>query len=1066
MQHGTRCLEMRRLCYAGAPAGGPPYSHTFDGERLDTMQSWHERRNREWENAKHVERGKEPGHVPLRPDGGSDASPYSVSLNGRWQFHYAPGPAEAVNPKDDPSGWDVVEVPGCWQLQGYGTPIYLNVMTPFDPEPPWTPEDNPVGTYARTFEVPADWEGRRIVLLFEGVDSCLGLWVNGKNVGYSQGSRIPAEFDITPYVHPGENQITARVRRWCDGTYLECQDMWWLSGIFRDVTLYSTPPVFIADYFARPVLAASYTKGGVDLRVQLRNETLEHMEGWTVEAQLYDAEGQAQLTEPLSESKRIRRGSYALLDLKSEPLPCRLWSDEDPYLYTLTLTLSDPSGQAVHTEHSRFGFRCVELKDGQLLLNGKAIEIRGVNRHEWDPDRGRAVTYEGMLADVCLMKQHNINAVRTSHYTNHPAWLDLCDEYGLLVWDEADIETHAMYRTDPFYTQRPEYTAAFLERGQRMAERDKNHPCVLVWSMGNESGFGPNHPALSAWIHEYDPTRLVHYHPAEDHPCVDVLGPMYPTVQRIIDMANDFKAYRPIVMCEYAHSMGNSTGNLKEYWDAVRAHRHLQGGFIWDWVDQALVKHTDDGTPYYAYGGDFGDEPNDGIFCCNGLIWANREVQAGLIEYKKHLEPLEVEAVDAAAGRFRITSRRFHTGLGDLAGKWTVFEDGAPIDAGSFAVPCIGPGSRVEVHLGYTRPAEWTAGAEYRVVLSFCLKQATAWAEAGHEVAFGEFELPWKAAPIGAAPVGPISATASGGRLALEAGDLSLAFDEGTGTLVSLTFEGVELIQAGPVVNLWRAPTDNDTALIRRENAHAAQCRRAGMDRLQPTRVSVEQGAASKESARVNVRYRLAAPDLPEGPFYDCALDWTLFSTGDLGVAVQMTPVGEDLPGLLRVGLTMMLPAGFDRLAWYGRGPHENYMDRKTGARIARYESTVREQYVPYVMPQEHGNKTDVRWAALRNARGAGLLALGMPSLEMSAHHYTANDLDGATHTPEIPWRAEVVWNLDGRQAGLGNGSCGPGTLPAYTLAAGPVSFGLAFRPLRPSADPAETARLAKPVLD
>ncbi len=1010
----------------------------------------------DWENPKVVEWHKEPGHAPLVPypdeamalKGDASASPFHQCLNGIWKFSWSPTPEEAPDGFQacdaDVSSWDDIEVPGCWQAQGYDkgydVPVYTNIPMPWPAEPPHVPhEENTVGSYRREFDIPEGWQGRRIYLHFAGVDSACYVWVNGVLVGYSQGSRTPAEFDITAQAQPGKNTVALRVFKYCDGSYCEDQDMWWLSGIYRDVYLYATPQVRISDYFVISHLDAQYQDATLEVRGKVMNHTLEPVEGYSLEARLYDADGKEAWAEPAQVAVDVRRRSYARPSLSGEVPRAHKWSDEEPYLYTLLLTLKDANGAILEVERTRVGIRTVELLDGRIHVNGKPIELKGVNRHEFHERRGRAVPLETMLEDIQIMKRSNINAVRTCHYPDDPKWYDLCDEYGIYLYDEADIESHALWIRTPTETNDPDWTHAFFERGQRMVERDKNHPSVIVWSMGNEAGFGPNHTALAGWIHEYDPTRLVHYHPAEDHPCVDILGPMYPTVAKIIEMAQKPDEHRPIIMCEYAHSMGNSTGNLKEYWEAIRTYKRLQGGFIWDWVDQAFLKKNEEGVEFYAYGGDFGEKPTDGIFCCNGLIWPNRQPHPALYEYKKILQPVIAEAVDLERGVVRIINRQVFANLERYKATWTVSADGESIASGALELPSLEPGSSALLTIPIERPANLTPCAEYWLTIRFILRRDMPYASAGHEAGFEEFQLPWKTPQHATAPAKAetISCTERDGVLAVESGGFRVEFGA-SGALSSLRMDGAELLRQGPVLNVWRAPTDNDTALYRKYHS-ATLWRAAGFNRLEHQLQSFKWEQSAPDCVNVAAQWRAAATG-ESMPGFDYTLRYAIRAAGDIDLDIAIKPFGE-LPPLPRLGVSLLVPGAFDTFTWFGRGPHESYWDRKLGARMGRHTGTVREQYVPYVRPQEHGNKTDVRWAALLNGNGAGLLVTAVEPIEASALHYSGNALDIAQHPYELAWSEDTYFNLDYRQSGLGNASCGPGLLPQYVLHPEPVTF-------------------------
>ncbi len=1138
-----------------------------------------------WEDPQVTGIHKEPGHATLMPFADAaaaqanptalsrDCSPYFRSLNGEWQFSLAPNPASApdgfADPAFDDSGWDRVQVPGCWQLQGpYDIPIYVNVQYPFPVDDALSVphDDNPTGSYRRAFSLPEGWAGRQVFLTFDGVDSAFDLWVNGQKVGFSKESRLPAEFDVTRFVRPGQNTLAARVYRWSDGSYLEDQDFWRLSGIYRDVYLWSAPALHLRDFFVTTRFDPAYRDAVLHAGLELVNYGTEDAAGCTLTAALFRASGVEVARQALPFS--VPAGGQTSLAL-AQPVPApRKWTDETPYLYTLVFTLTDAAGRVIEAESCRVGFRQVALVDGQVCLNGTPILFKGVNRHEHDPLTGHTVPVESMVRDIELMKQHNINAVRTSHYPNDPRWYDLCDQYGILLYDEADLESHGVWDRP---AKDPLWRDAFVDRAARMVERDKNHPSVLVWSLGNESGYGPNHDAMAAWIRARDDTRLLHYHPAGDAPFLDILGPMYPSVADILEMAQKPGETRPVVMCEYAHSMGNSTGNLKEYWEAVRAHPRLAGGFIWDWVDQGLERETD-GARWYAYGGDFGDQPNDGPFCINGLVWPDREPHPALLEYKKILEPVLVEPLDLLAGKLRVTNRYSFLNLNGLEICWRVVANGEVLQSGMREPLCLPPGQSTELCLPL-KPFEPRPGTEYWLGLNFCLNLNHPWAEAGHEVAEIHFRLPVEAPPVPPRPLDdmpPLSVKEDHSGLVLQGPDFRLAFDKASGELTAYQFAGQALIERGPAANLWRAPTDNDDATFG-EQRMGLLWRDAGLDRLEETLQGFEYELETPQSARVTVRARLAPPPnttgersgryqdtlgmlaqlllmifsekdlaglsarlgldyaglpgrgkqaragalvaalaeqkrvpalagllhqvlaahdthgLPgealeqlhqasqmsgeawEDQFtlrFDAAVEvvytYTVYGSGDLRLAVDYTPLGE-LPPLPRLGLLLSLPPAFDRFTWYGRGPHESYADRQDSAPVDLYSTCVAAQHVPYIRPQENGNHTEVRWAALTDARGAGLLVRGQPLFNASAHPYTPHDLTAARHRHELVMRPEVTLALDLAQGGLGNGSCGPGVLPQYLLQPAPARLELLFRPVKAGQDLVERSLEGEP---
>jgi beta-galactosidase len=1029
----------------------------------------------DWENPTVVGINKEPAHATLTPyadqqaalSGRDKESPFVQMLNGEWQFLLVDTPhevpAEALEGKADSLEWGTIVVPGNWTMQGYDKPIYTNVKMPIPTDPPHVPQDdNPTGIYRRTFALPASWEGREVVACFDGVESAFYLWVNGKRVGYSQGSRLPAEFNLTPFLQPGENSMTLVVIRWSDGSYVEDQDHWWMAGVYRDVYLYAVPAVHIQDLFARAELDEDLVDATLKARVRAAAPDPQDLFGTTVEMALYDGQGEAVWREPVRGPVEVVNQQVIKADLEAPvPNPAK-WSAETPNLYTLVVALLDEGGNVLEAVRVRVGFRRIEIRDREFLINGQPVFLKGVDRHDHHDRFGKWVPYEDMVTEIELLKRFNFNAVRTSHYPNDTRWYDLCDEYGIYVIDEANIECHGVYNRLP---NEPLWATTFLERGMRMVERDKNHPSIVMWSLGNESGYGPNHDALAGWIRGYDPTRPVHYEGAirsdwqGGQLASDVVCPMYPPIDRIVAYAADEANRRPLIMCEYAHSMGNSTGNLQEYWDAIESHHGLQGGFIWDWIDQGLLKTDEEGQTYWGYGGDFGDQINDANFCLNGLLWPDRTPQPAMYECKKVFQPLGFKAIDLAAAKIAVTNKRFFVDTGDLQGVWDLQVDGETVQRGELEVLHIPPGECLELELPIETP-DLAPGAECFLTVSFHLIEDAAWAPAGHEVAWEQFEMPYRGAP--AAPVAIKSMPAL--ELAETDRELSVAgpvfevvFDKEQGGIARWTVEGRALIARGPALNIWRAPTDNDGIKLRPDRRKLLdRWQQVGLDKLTLHTQSFVVEALGPQIVQIAISTRADA-GTDRGAFQHHHI-YRVYGRGDISVE-HVVVARADLPPLPRVGLTMALPGGFEQFAWYGRGPHESYVDRKAGAAVGCYEGTVDEQYVPYIMPQENGNKTDVRWAALSGADGVGLLAVCRPVLEVSASHYTAQDLSQALHTIDLKRRNEVILNLDVKQCGLGGASCGPGTLPQYLVEPDVYRFRVRFSPFGPQGDLAAMAR-------
>lgn len=1039
----------------------------------------------DWENQRILHRGRLPPrasflHFPdpeaaaVDPAGGQ---PWQRSLAGTWRFHYAPSPAQVppgwFRTDFDDSGWDAIPVPSCWQMLGYGRPHYTNVSYPFPVDPPRVPSENPTGSYRTPFLVPEEWADRRILLRFEGVDSFFRVWVNGTEIGLGKGSRVPSEFEATAAARAGANLLAVQVLQWSDGSYLEDQDMWWLSGIFRPVTLVSVPRLSIEDVVVRTAFDAAYRDARLEVTATVRNDRGAAGAG-TVELSLADPRGRPVVTASAAFAA-IEAGSRGEVPLTAGVPAPEPWSAEHPARYALVLTLRDADGTVIEAVPLRIGFRSVEIRDGIMLLNGVRIVFKGVNRHEHHPDLGRAVPYESMVRDVELMKQHNINAVRTSHYPDDPRFLDLCDEHGLYVIDEADLECHGMAPAGNLdaLSDDPDWEAAYVDRAERMVRRDRNHPCILVWSLGNESGFGCNHAAMAAAVRALDPTRPIHYEGDREAKVADVVSRMYAPVEEVEreGAARDRdRSLKPFILCEYAHAMGNGPGGLKEYWDTFAAHRGLQGGFVWEWLDHGIRRTSPNGRSYYAYGGDFGDVPNDGNFVIDGLVFPDRTPSPGLVEYKKVIEPVAVRAVDLANGQFEIENRYAFASLDHLALSWTVEVDGELVASGATPVPPTPAGATTKLALAYPVPALAAPAAEAWLTMRFALASAASWAPAGHEVAWAQFRLPAAErtairpehpGAVRAVVPPPLRARIVGTTLRLESPDLRIDFDRVAGRISGMVWRGTELLRDGPRLILWRATTDNDRGGWKGRDID--EWTRAGLDRLQHRLDSFAWRDLGDGSVRVIARTRIAPPSLSLG--FEVEYEYTVRGTGDVLLQVHGIPRGALPPTLPRIGVQSSLPPSLDRVHWFGTGPGESYPDSRQAARVGRFSADVDDLETPYVYPQENGNRSDARWVACTDARGIGLMAIGRPLIDFSAHRNTPEEYEAARHTVDLVRRNEVVLVLDHRQHGLGSASCGPGVLPAYRLRTEEFRFGVLLRPAAGDARSlSAVARQAPPV--
>ena len=1018
----------------------------------------------EWENPKVFSVNAEVPHATFIPyadeasalKGDPARSPFYRSLNGIWKLKWVTKPADApvdfFKPGYDPAGWDDIPVPANLEFQGHGIPIYVNmsyewVKPPAQPDPPRIPHDfNPTACYRRTFTLPEAWKNGEVLVHFGAVKSAFYVWVNGRYVGYSEDSKTPAEWDITSQLVPGENSIALEVLRWSDGSYLECQDFFRLSGIERDVYLTAAPKLRLRDFWAVAGLDESYTDGRLSVTVELLNKAPGlRAGGAVVEWKLFGPAG----TVLASDSKPVEmngKGAASLQFEKTLPSP-RKWTAETPNLYPLVVSLKDAGGKVLETASCEVGFRTVEIRSGILLVNGRRILLKGVNRHEHDPLTAHVISEASMLQDIRLMKQFNINAVRTCHYPNDPRWYELCDRYGLYVIDEANIESHGMGYGARSLAKNADWGPAHLNRTVRMVERDKNHPSVIIWSLGNEAGDGINFEATAAWIHGRDKTRPVHYEGAGRRMYTDIYSTMYSDIAELETYALH-RQPRPMIMCEYAHAMGNSTGNLQDYWDVIEKHDQLQGAFVWDWVDQGFAKNTEKGESFWAYGGDYGppDTPSDRNFCCNGLVGPDRTPHPGLWELKKVYQYIKLRRTKTPEGKpaLLISNAYDFIALDRFLLGWKLVEDGARTIAGG-TIP------RLDIAPGGSRifPLDIPAfapqpGSEYFLNVEILTAGEEPLLPARHVVAAGQFvETPYLVPQKPASLAPPALKLTQDEASATVAGlNFSASFDKKTGLLASLKAGGRELIRQGLAPNFWRAPTDNDFG--NRMDKRCAVWRKAGDSRTlekfearaaSPTRVDVSVDYALKDvTAAYQVRYRVTGD-------------------GDITVEVRFAPAARNLPEIPRIGMTMVLPAEFKLVKWFGRGPQDNYIDKKTAAFVGIYSAAVPGTLIPYVSVQEYGNRTDVRWAAITDEGGAGLLVTGLPQFDFSAIPYTAEDLTnekrGDKHPADVAKREATVLSLDYGQMGVGgDDSWGAMTHPQYKLGVHEYDYAFRIRPL------------------
>ena len=963
--------------------------------------------------------------------GAYEESPYYMSLNGKWKFHWVKNPD--TRPKDfyKPSfytgGWADTNVPGNWERQGYGTAIYVNETYEFDDKmfnfkknPPLVPsEENEVGSYRRTFTIPAGWEGRRVILCCEGVISFYYAWVNGKFLGYNQDSKTPAEWDITDKLKKGENTIALEVYRWSAGAYLECQDMWRLSGIERDVYLYSTPKQYIADYKVTSILEKNTYKDGVfELDVTVEGAAA------GIATVAYELQNEAGKT-VLNGSQPVKsRGLSNLITFDEKRIPdVEKWSAEHPNLYTLILELKDANGKVTEVTGTKVGFRTSEIKDGRFCINGVPVLVKGVNRHEHS-QLGRTVSKELMEEDIKLMKQHNINTVRNSHYPAHPYWYQLCDRYGLYMIDEANIESHGMGYGPASLAKDSTWLTAHMDRTHRMYERSKNHPAIVIWSLGNEAGNGINFERTYDWLKSVEKNRPVQYERAEENYNTDIYCRMYRSVDVIKEYVARKDIYRPFILCEYLHAMGNSCGGMKEYWDVFENEPMAQGGCIWDWVDQSFREVDQDGNWYWTYGGDYGpkDVPSFGNFCCNGLVNAVREPHPHLLEVKKIYQNIKSTLVDKKNLTIRVKNWFDFSDLNEYLLHWSVTgDDGTIVAEGSKEVTCA-PHAVVDITLGAVKLPKTLREAYLN--LSWTRVKATPLVTSDWEVAYDQFVL-------------PVSKNSWSGKPA-KAGNTTFVVDEATGALKSLCLDGEELLASPITLSLFRPATDNDN----RDQNGAKLWRQAGLDHLTQKVVSLKEGK-NKTTVKADI---LNAEGKKIG---NAEFIYALNRDGSMKVQTTFEPDTSLVKSMARLGITFEMKDTYENVTYLGRGEHETYTDRNQSGKIGVYKTTPERMFHYYVVPQSTGNRTDVRWLQLTDEHGKGCWIEANSFFQFSTFPFSDVILEKARHINELKRDGKITIHLDAEQAGVGTATCGPGVLPSYLVPLTKQTFDFTIYPVK-----------------
>ncbi len=989
---------------------------------------------KDWQNMQIIQRGRTPARATLIPyadpetarTGQRGLSPYFRLLNGMWKFHYSE--AEALAPADfqaidyDAGDWGEIPVPGCWQAHGYGCKNYVNTRQPMPVDPPHVPNENAAGCYRTCFSLPADWQGKQISLVFGGVCSAFHVWVNGQEIGFSQGSHLPSEFDITSAVQPGENVLAVKVYRWCYSSYMETQDMWKFNGIFREVYIEAKDPCGIFDLAVTTVFDQRYKDAVLRVGVNIPK-----------------ARKQDTLCLRLMDGEKIiwteSRPAQAEMEFTAAVKSPRKWSAEAPELYQLTAALY--TGEIIREAYAvNVGFRQIEVRNAMVLINGRQVKLKGVNRHDTHPDKGYAVSYADMARDIILMKQHNINTVRTSHYPNDPKWLDLCDQYGLYVIDEADLECHAFENVGDWemISDDPAWEELYVDRIERMVRRDKNHPSIIMWSLGNESGSGCNHRTMSEWAKAYDPTRLIHYEGAAEADYVDVFSRMYADVKFCEAVGKRKDDPRPFFQCEYCHAMGNGPGGLQDYQDLFYRYDRLIGGCIWEWADHGMRETDQQGNQVFLYGGDYGDWLNDSNFCCDALCTPDRVPHTGLLEFKKVIQPVLISDKATKSGVVQITNKYDMIGLDQLLCYWSLQKNGISIQSGVLELPVVEPHGSADLKIPFDRKL-LQQGNEYFINLRFRLKMDTPWAKAGHEVAWGQARLPVKTA-VPAVYTGygdtltvcetQTAITVSGAAFSLQLGKIS-------GTIDNWRFRGQTLLAAGPKANIYWPPIDNDWHF---GDGFQKQWHDAGYDHVEQYTRQVRLEQAAADQAVIRVEAVLAAASFM--PAFGLEYLYTIYPSGVITVKTRLTPrapkVGMQMPHLPKFGLQMSLAAGMENVEWYGRGPWDNYQDKQESALVSRYAARVDDLFENHIRPQENGNRGGVRWVSLTDINGWGLYIAGREYINFNARHYTDANMIAARHTNELNWIPETVLSIDHQVSGVGTGSCGPDTLEKYRV--------------------------------
>ncbi|MFY0686562.1 MAG: DUF4981 domain-containing protein [Cyclobacteriaceae bacterium] len=1031
-----------------------------------------------WENPEVFEINREPAHAsfyryPTQESALANAryydSPLYQSLHGDWKFNWVRKPDDRpVNFYEagfDASGWKEIAVPSNWELEGYGIPIYTNITYPFEKNPPFIDHEyNPVGSYIKTFEIDEEWDTKDVFIHFGGVRSAMYLWVNGEFVGYNEGSKTPAEFEISKYLREGVNKLAVEVYRWADASYMEDQDFWRLSGIDREVYLFARDKTTLLDYTAIASLDDAYNDGVFSLDLTFGNNSARSK---TLKASVQLIKNGETILN-LDQSFTIAGDAEESVAFENTIENVKKWSAETPELYDLVVSWSDQKGNLIESTASKIGFRKVEIKNAQLLVNGMAVYLKGANLHDHDERTGHVVDEELTILDLKVMKQNNLNAIRCSHYPKNPFFYQLCDQYGFYVVDEANIENHGMGATNqgldnnmeqqaihPAYL--PEWKNMHLDRTIRMFERDKNFTSIITWSLGNEAGNGENFVATYEWLKANDETRPVQYEGAKNYDNTDIYAPMYERIEEMEAYAKN-KPTRPYIQCEYAHAMGNSVGNLQDYWDMMEKYDVLQGGFIWDWVDQGLLTETEDGKPYWAYGGDLGgqDMYHDGNFCLNGLVNPDRSPHPSLYEVKKVYQYIKFNNVNAAEGQFEIYNGYDFIDLGGFDFNWELRANGVQETTGKIELGTVLPHTSTIVSIDLP---ELSSNVEYYLIVTANTAANAPLVPKGHEVANEEFQLT-KRNPIeyDRTVEGEIIVSNKDGEMIVKGDGFEMTFDITSGTMTALDYGNGNMLVSSPKPNFWRAPIDNDYGYNMQRDWEVWKTASTDQSLVSFIANKESKGKLKKLSKGkvANGTVILKSTYQPSGVGGEVSVRYTINAAGQMLVETSIDKLKADLPPLPRFGLNMVLNKSYADVSWYGRGPFENYQDRNTAAFVGSFTSTVEELYFPYARPQENGYRTDIRNLKLANSAGKGVefIALG-DLLSFSAHHQYNSDFDEGLkkinrHATDITKRDIVNVNVDYMQMGVGgDNSWGAQPHEEYKLAAKPMNYSFVIQPVQ-----------------